>query len=893
MKRFGFTIKKALACSLLVAFIFSNIAVHITSLAAGETSDSNGWGNTTGSSYRYDGISPEGLSSFQMFGGGRQMNTIPIDISQPFKMEFKTAYAAGGGNWLAFILSDTAEEAAAAEWNTATRFTYIQNAEAGLFQTIKGFPAVTQYELPDYESIQSIEMYIGTGDADTSYFKINGQTISGADLTLLRSSFTDTTAYLSLQSFGACYVQVGDIVSVPLPVSTDANGWANKTGTEFRYDGISPEGLSSFQMMPGGRQRDYQAIDLTKPFKVEYKTAYAAGAGDWLAFILADSESEMPTITWDAADNRFVFIQNAESGKYQTIKGFGAVNESNLPSYTDVQSIEIYIGAGGDDASYFKINGTASSTALTLTRSSFADTTAYLCLQSFGSCYVQIKAVSTVEPPVDPDPEEPEPEPEQPSDIDANGWGNVTGTEYRYDGIDATGNSTFQIMPGGRQHDYVAIDITKPFKIEFTSQYAPNEGNWLGFMLVDKASEINGVEWNTSSNKFVYLQNTQSGLFQTLKGFEQALEYTLPTFSGTQSLEIYIGTGGDDASYFKLNGKSIGGINLTLNRSNFTDNDAYLCLQAFSSCFVTISGVKAVVEPTGPDVLPDYDTNGWNTGKKNNNGLIQYNFDEPYSQFTLGNNGSTANDKAVDLTKPFYIEYDFTSTGWVAFSLAKNLSDVTSSSFSWDSKSNVVAILQNTSSGMLQTPVGFDVFVEKTVKDMYKNNNSQVLEVYIGTGSGDDKSYIKLNGKALPDVTLTATRKDFSDNKAYLGVFAFASVSIKMGGMNAPKVIGPLDMVFDYSVNKDLTLQTANLSSDSATLSLISNGSKTALNAGTDYQMSGTDLILSTAYLKSLPIDNPIYTFQLSDSNGSTNFKVVIKATPSPVLTSGKQRGRS
>ena len=167
------------------------------------------------------------------------------------------------------------------------------------------------------------------------------------------------------------------------------------------------------------------------------------------------------------------------------------------------------------------------------------------------------------------------------------------------------------------------------------------------------------------------------------------------------------------------------------------------------------------------------DENGW--VQNANMDPITVN-DEGASVITTTQGGvTTYNTTALDLTKVNYLKLRSTGENWLGVYLVDDCSAVLAGGDLYQpgpAQVKVSAILDNGSmqlgsgysaSGMIGTAQGTPADITQYI----------TIEYYIGTGAEGDTSYMKVNGtlvvgEAGKGETLTVTRDDFTDGKAYL-----------------------------------------------------------------------------------------------------------------------------
>lgn len=372
----------------------------------------------------------------------------------------------------------------------------------------------------------------------------------------------------------------------------DQNGWfQNANMTQLK---TNAEGASEFTFTAGGvTTYNSTEMDLTKPHTVYI----ASTAGNWTGVYLVDDYSEVykgESIYDPAANKPFAKVTMIlQSGSMQCGRGYSTTGgmvgaDQGAPSdITAYNKFEFYIGTGGEDKSYVKINDVEvigesanNSAELTVTRDDFTTGKCYLALQTLGAdMTLKVtgidKELQGAKPPL------------QIGDFDENGW--YQNANMNTITINDEGASVINFTSGSIvSYNKTALDLSKVNY--FYAKITPS--NWAFFHLLDDVSEIpeKSVSLYPAGSSPAYVKASMligdDGMQlgngyapNNVIGIKQGKPADLSTYF---KVEIYIGEGGSDKSYIKLNGvEVIGDHDETLNvtRSDFANGKCYVAWQ--------------------------------------------------------------------------------------------------------------------------------------------------------------------------------------------------------------------------------------------------------------------------------------------------------------------------
>ena len=376
----------------------------------------------------------------------------------------------------------------------------------------------------------------------------------------------------------------------------DENGWfQNANMTELK---TNAEGASEFTFTAGGvTTYNKTELDLTKPHTVYI----ASTVGYWTGVYLVDDYSEVAkgeAIYDPAGGKTFAKVSMlVQSGSMQCGWGYSTTGamvgaDQGTPSdITAYNKFEFYIGTGGEDKSYVKINdvevvGEAknNSEELTVTRDDFANGKCYLALQTLGA-NMTLKATA-----IDKAPQGAQP-PLQIGDFDENGWyqnANMDTITVNDEGASVLNFTSGSIVSYNRTE----LDLSKVNY--FYAKTTPT--NWALLHLLDDVSDIpdKSVGLYPAGTSPAYVKVSMlmgSGGMQLGNGYAAnnviGISQGKPAdLSSYFKVEIYIGTGGEDKSYVKLDGTEVVGENgetLKVTRSDFADGKCYVAWQTMDA----------------------------------------------------------------------------------------------------------------------------------------------------------------------------------------------------------------------------------------------------------------------------------------------------------------------
>ena len=175
------------------------------------------------------------------------------------------------------------------------------------------------------------------------------------------------------------------------------------------------------------------------------------------------------------------------------------------------------------------------------------------------------------------------------------------------------------------------------------------------------------------------------------------------------------------------------------------------------------------------------DENGW---VQNSNMTQLVTNAEGASEFTFTADGvTTYNVNALDLTKANKLVLRSTAGNWTGVYLADDVSGVLAGGGLYDpgTKSANIKLSAIMQSNSMQVGYGFSTKVDEKGKPVMAGVTAgtpadvtkfMTIEFYIGTGEGEDLSYVTINGtKVVGEAgseNFTAVRSDFTDGKCYI-----------------------------------------------------------------------------------------------------------------------------
>ena len=171
----------------------------------------------------------------------------------------------------------------------------------------------------------------------------------------------------------------------------------------------------------------------------------------------------------------------------------------------------------------------------------------------------------------------------------------------------------------------------------------------------------------------------------------------------------------------------------------------------------------------------EFDENGW--FQNQNMSALKTN-EEGASEFTLGGSVPTYNRTEIDLTKINYLYFRTTSGDWTAFHLIDDTSIVSGNGATWYPSNNTegkghVKVSALLNDGAMQLGNGYAT-PEQGIIGTDKGSPSDVdrymkFAFYIGTGEGDDVSYLEIDGVKIvgqAGTSLSVKRSDFANGNA-------------------------------------------------------------------------------------------------------------------------------
>lgn len=179
----------------------------------------------------------------------------------------------------------------------------------------------------------------------------------------------------------------------------------------------------------------------------------------------------------------------------------------------------------------------------------------------------------------------------------------------------------------------------------------------------------------------------------------------------------------------------------------------------------------------------EFDENGW--FQNQNMSALKTN-EEGASEFTLGGSVPTYNRTEIDLTKINYLYFRTTSGDWTAFHLIDDTSIVSGNGATWYPSNNTegkghVKVSALLNDGAMQLGNGYAT-PEQGIIGTDKGSPSDVdrymkFAFYIGTGEGDDVSYLEIDGVKIvgqAGTSLSVKRSDFANGKCYVALQTFS-----------------------------------------------------------------------------------------------------------------------
>lgn len=231
--------------------------------------------------------------------------------------------------------------------------------------------------------------------------------------------------------------------------------------------------------------------------------------------------------------------------------------------------------------------------------------------------------------------------------------------------------------------------------------------------------------------------------------------------------------------------------------------------------------------------------------------------------------------KAIDITKPIFIEYGkYNEGGWINFDFNSHpygieyCDEVDARS---PSKIKVIDMVPNLSEQRrVAGSKGFYASGVIGIGSYLNKNNNDVMEIYVGENAS--QSYIKFNGHDITkSYVVSVKRSDFPNGVAYLSLLCATATTFEINkNINAPVVYyDDEEPEYELKTEKDITLTVKNASENDFSLKY---KGKT-LKAGVDYDFYQGELTVFGSYMKTIPYASML-TFEIESGGKSTEMHI-------------------